>query len=582
MPSIPLLGFFALVLAWLLPGLIGHDPWKPDEAYTFGLVNHIVATGEWVIPRLAGEPFMEKPTLFFLSAAAFQRVFSGIFTPHDASRLAAGFWMAAAFLAIALSARQSLGKNAGAWAVVILLGCLGLPVRAHQMITDTALFCGMAWGIYGLTLVLKRPGLAGVFLGIGGSITFLSKGLLGPGCLGLTALLLPIFYKKYRSFALLKTLGLAIVIGMPLPLFWMGKLYALDPALFRVWFFDNNFSRYSGESHLGPTSEPFFYLKLLPWYAFPALPFACIGAVKGWKKSVGAGTAPAQLPQFFSPELAPVVLSFFIILLVLGGSADARELYAMPLLIPLSLLAVTGLYGGINEQSARQISNGWPLVSFSLTAFAFLVAILLFLGAYALATGEPSSVFARLPARSFSEWTPKWHGANWGAFLFLLVVISVLWRKIPAKEATGFLWRWALFVVLMWGSLGTAWLPAIDSSMRYRDVFLGLAPFLQEAEKRHECVASFSLGEPQRAMLDYYVDAPRPKRLELSTAEEVLSCRWLLVQNLNDHLHGQLPEITTQGELVFSISRPSEQKERFFFYHFPQGIGVRSTAVPNP
>ena len=30
--------FGLLCLAWLLPGLIAHDPWKPDEAYTFGVV----------------------------------------------------------------------------------------------------------------------------------------------------------------------------------------------------------------------------------------------------------------------------------------------------------------------------------------------------------------------------------------------------------------------------------------------------------------------------------------------------------------------------------------------------------------
>ena len=42
-----------LCLAWILPGLIGHDPWKPDEAYSFGLVYHIIqsdvvpSTGEY-------------------------------------------------------------------------------------------------------------------------------------------------------------------------------------------------------------------------------------------------------------------------------------------------------------------------------------------------------------------------------------------------------------------------------------------------------------------------------------------------------------------------------------------------------
>src|ERR1051325_3072528 len=62
-----------LLFAFIFAGLFGRDPWKPDEAYTMGIVHHIVRTGEWVVPRLAGEPFMEKPPLFYVTAAAFAK-----------------------------------------------------------------------------------------------------------------------------------------------------------------------------------------------------------------------------------------------------------------------------------------------------------------------------------------------------------------------------------------------------------------------------------------------------------------------------------------------------------------------------
>ena len=58
-----------LCLAWLLPGLVGHDPWKPDEAYTFGVVYEILQGGSWIIPQIAGEAFVDKPPLFHLTAA---------------------------------------------------------------------------------------------------------------------------------------------------------------------------------------------------------------------------------------------------------------------------------------------------------------------------------------------------------------------------------------------------------------------------------------------------------------------------------------------------------------------------------
>ena len=54
---------------YLLAGVVGHDPWKQDEAYTFGMVLHILQTGDWVVPTLGGEPFMEKPPLFYILAA---------------------------------------------------------------------------------------------------------------------------------------------------------------------------------------------------------------------------------------------------------------------------------------------------------------------------------------------------------------------------------------------------------------------------------------------------------------------------------------------------------------------------------
>ena len=67
-----------LCLAWLLPGLVGHDPWKPDEAYTFGVVYEILQGGSWIIPQIAGEAFVDKPPLFHLTAAfsAMLRTFS--------------------------------------------------------------------------------------------------------------------------------------------------------------------------------------------------------------------------------------------------------------------------------------------------------------------------------------------------------------------------------------------------------------------------------------------------------------------------------------------------------------------------
>src|SRR5688500_20391484 len=48
--------FVIVCLAWLLPGLVGHDPWKTDEAVAFGTVAEMLRTGDWLRFGIAGEP----------------------------------------------------------------------------------------------------------------------------------------------------------------------------------------------------------------------------------------------------------------------------------------------------------------------------------------------------------------------------------------------------------------------------------------------------------------------------------------------------------------------------------------------
>ena len=50
--------FVVICLAWLVPGLVGHDPWKPDEPVRFGIVLSMLqgAPNAWLVPTLAGSP----------------------------------------------------------------------------------------------------------------------------------------------------------------------------------------------------------------------------------------------------------------------------------------------------------------------------------------------------------------------------------------------------------------------------------------------------------------------------------------------------------------------------------------------
>jgi len=151
----------------MLPGLIGRDPWKPDEAYTFGIVNHIAQTGEWVAPQLAGEPFMEKPPLFFVTSAIFVRSLGSWLSPHDAARLATAFYVGLTLLFAGLAAGTLYGRSRALPCVVVLIGCIGYLHPAHLLFTDHAMLAGIALALYGLANILEHPWRGAVALGTG-------------------------------------------------------------------------------------------------------------------------------------------------------------------------------------------------------------------------------------------------------------------------------------------------------------------------------------------------------------------------------------------------------------------------------
>ena len=110
-------------------------------------------------------------------------------------------------------------------------------------------------------------------------------------------------------------------MGLPLPALWVLKLYQRDPALFQLWFQVNNFGRFNGSAHLGPKAPKLFYARTLPWYGIPVLPLALWGLWRGRRQWTRAWPA------------APA-LCWLVTLGVLSLAGDARELYAMPLLLP--------------------------------------------------------------------------------------------------------------------------------------------------------------------------------------------------------------------------------------------------------
>ncbi|MEO1766829.1 ArnT family glycosyltransferase [Thiobacter aerophilum] len=525
--------YLLVCLVWLLPGLTGHDPWKPDEAYGFGLIYHIVRSGDWVVPTLGGEPFMEKPPLYFLTAALFVHLLSPPLALHDAARLTSAFYMAITLLCLAFTARHLYAKERAWPAVMAFVGCFGLLLPAHQILTDLAMVSGTAMGLLGLAMARSRPVAGGILLGTGAGVGFMSKGLLAPGLLGVTAVAM-LAFPAWRARGYVRSLGVAAIAVLPWVTIWPFALYRRSPQLFVEWLWINNFGRFLGFAPLGPTSEPFFYLLRLPYLAWPAVPFALWTL---WRNRLRCLTrAELQLPCVF----------LAVALGVLSLSSSARELYALPLLLPIALLAAVEM-----ESLPRRLEGA--LYGLGLGFFALAACVLWVIWA-AVDLGVPAAVAARLTA-----FQPGYQPTARPLALGFAITISLGWlalmalaRQRPGRALLG----WSSGVALAWALAATLLLPWLNTGMSYRGMLMSLKRALPA---QYRCMESHGLGEPQRALLDYYLGITT-HRHETGGKD---ACDLILWQG---SARENTPWPEGRWRLLWQGARPGDTKERYWLF----------------
>jgi 4-amino-4-deoxy-L-arabinose transferase-like glycosyltransferase len=533
-----LLPYAVLLLTFIFFGLTGHDPWKADEAYVFGIIHSMLDHDSWLVPLVAGEPFMEKPPLYAWVAALLVRCFGGVLSEPDAARMASGVFMVATCCALAKAARNWWGDGMGRHAPLIFIACLGLTVQAHMMMPDVPLLTGFALACWGFSVVLATPQLGGLLIGLGVGIGFLSKGLLAPGILGMTALALPLLFAQWRTRTYGEGLVIAFLASLPMLTIWPLLLYLRSPDLFMQWGWDNNFGRYFGTSAVSHGTEhaPHFWLQTLPWFTFPALPLAVCAV---WRARGGI--------------LRHAGLQCLLVLLaitfgVLWSSASARAVYALPLLVPLALLATPAI-DALQGISSRLAGWGSALLFGALAAMIWLVWIVM------MESGRPPNwawLLRLLPA----DFTPAFEPA---AFVLAAAVtvgaIVANWgnRWTPVRGRA--LFGWTSGLTLVWALLSTLSMPWLDYGKSYSGVF-GSIPW----PAMDICIASVNLGESERAMLDYVSDRVT-ERQEIGARRD---CDLLFFQGYAPV--GADAVDRRQWDLMWTGARPGDTWQKFWLF----------------
>jgi 4-amino-4-deoxy-L-arabinose transferase-like glycosyltransferase len=74
-----------LCCIWICLGLVGHQPWKPNESTTVSIVKAMLSGEHLIDPTPVGEKIIKNPPLYYLSAAGLAKSLSPILDMHDAS-----------------------------------------------------------------------------------------------------------------------------------------------------------------------------------------------------------------------------------------------------------------------------------------------------------------------------------------------------------------------------------------------------------------------------------------------------------------------------------------------------------------
>jgi 4-amino-4-deoxy-L-arabinose transferase-like glycosyltransferase len=331
----------ALLFGALYGFRLGSYPFAdPDEGRNAEIPREMLATGDWVTPRLDGVNYFEKPPLMYWAVAASMAAFG---QNEWAARAMPALFALGGVLSTYAAARRLYGRTAGLFAAVILGSSLLYFALARFLILDMAVSALMSATLFCFILGVREPPGSRrrwLFYGLYASaaLATLAKGLMGflvTGAVMFLWLLLFNQWKRLRPFYLPTGVLLFLAIAAP----WHLLVAAHNPTWFHRYIIYEHFERFltPAASRAGPWWYfiPIVFFGLFPWSGFivPGVRSALRG---GWAdRSKNADTWflvlwAAFIFLFFSvshSKLPPYILPVFPALAVLIGRWLALSLH---------------------------------------------------------------------------------------------------------------------------------------------------------------------------------------------------------------------------------------------------------------
>jgi len=318
----------------------------PDEPRYAGVARAMNESGDWVTPRLNGEPWFEKPILYYWLGAIGFKLFD---TPEVAARAPSAVLAALVVFCTYCITRRRAGENAGFVSAMMLSTSVASIGFARAAATDMvfaaplalALMCAVE-AIFPLPVASDDsarhragwmwPAAMGACLGA----ATLAKGPAAVLLAGGSTVVWAAVTRRWRdAFRLLHPIAIAAFAIVALP--WYMLCAQRNPEFVQVFLIEHNWQRFLTPvfQHVQPWwyYAPILLLGFFPWSGVLLLIAAqARDAAKsgGWRDSwLALPAAWIVLPLvFFSAsqsKLPGYILPVFAPLAILGGAAWAAN-----------------------------------------------------------------------------------------------------------------------------------------------------------------------------------------------------------------------------------------------------------------
>ena len=539
---LPRLALLLFCAAYVLPGLIGREPWKSLDMASLGYMLAL-ARGEssWALPTLLGMPPELDGLLPYWLGALFIQLSPDALPPFAAVRLPfvglvvltmAATWNAVYNLALSPKAQpvafafggeaspKDYARALADAGLLALIATLGLAQPSHEITPMVVQLALLSLAFYGLAALPHHRGRAYLAL----ALSLLGLPLSGAPSLALllggggAMLCLRDAELPHRLENALWLIGLCLLSGA----------ISLQADLWQ-WRLRAPHANWSEWRSL---------LRLLLWFTWPAWPLA-LWTVWRWRRQWWNRVMHRHL-------VLPLGLAVLTTACALAtASAERTLLLALPPLAALAAFALPTL-----QRSVSALIDWFTLLFFSGCALVIWVVWV------AVQTGWPAQPAANV-ARLLPGFSP-----SFGTLAFITAVLASLtwlwlvqWRVGRHRAA---LWKSLVLpaggAALCWLLLMTLWLPLLDFARSYGPLVRNVNALMGSPA----CVQLHGMSRAQMAAFQYH-GSYRVALLEGG------ACEWLVIDADAAAAFQRLPA-AADWEKVQTLWRPSDNNENVILF----------------